>query len=175
MRGGDARYRHRRRDHGGVAWVVIGPGQIAFTVWSTDPDPDVGDDDTIVTGDGDDLVFGGTGNDTINVGNGHNLVLGDSGRYYLRTELTPSWSLLPVTIGRLETTDPAIGGNDRITSGNGIDWIAGGAGNDLIRSGAGDGARAPRRAQLPAAAFSIAGRIVSAFSPVAGACCRPLS
>jgi Ca2+-binding RTX toxin-like protein len=43
-------------------------------------DEGIGGDDVITTGDGSDLVIGGTGSDTITVNDGNNLVIGDSGR-----------------------------------------------------------------------------------------------
>jgi len=42
------------------------------------------------------------------------------------------------TLARVETTDPAFGGNDRITGGNGSHVAFGGIGDDLITLGIGD-------------------------------------
>ncbi len=100
--------------------------------------PEFGGEDEITTGDADDLVVGGSGNDIIDAGDGDNGVLGDNGRFIRWTDLTPEWSILPVVITRLETTYPAIGGVDRITTGTGVDLIAGGTAGDVVDSGAGD-------------------------------------
>ncbi|HZK06225.1 MAG TPA: hypothetical protein VFC82_10350 [Actinomycetaceae bacterium] len=101
-------------------------------------DPAFFGNDRIVAGDGEDIAFGGTGADFIDAGDGDNRVLGDNGRFVRYTELTPDWSILPVTISRLETTYPTFGGPDRITTGAGIDLVAGGTDGDIIASGAGD-------------------------------------
>ena len=97
-----------------------------------------GEDDLIIGSGADDLIFGGNGNDVIDAGNGDNLVVGDHGYYVHFVGLTPEWSILPVDITRLESTDPTFGGADAITTGNGTDVVIGGAAGDLVRSGAGD-------------------------------------
>ena len=70
-------------------------------------------------------------------GNGRNLVLGDNGRYTARTDTSVRWGQLPLSAGRLETTDPTVGGNDTITTGSGIDVVLAGQGDDLVRLGGG--------------------------------------
>ena len=101
-------------------------------------DPAFFGNDRIVTGAWEDIVFGGTGDDVIHAGDGANLVLGDNGRFIQYAGLTPEWSILPVTISRLETTHPAVGGVDRMTTGTGADLVAGGTAGDFVESGAGD-------------------------------------
>jgi Ca2+-binding RTX toxin-like protein len=98
-------------------------------------DPALGGDDTIVGGLGRDYIFGGTGADRIwgdgltsTTGDGADVIFGDNGRILFT-------SGLPSTI---ETTDPAIGGNDTIEAGAGNDTALGGAGDDVINGADGD-------------------------------------
>ena len=77
-------------------------------MWSTDVAD--GGADTIVTGDGSDLVFGGTGGDTINAANGDNIVFGDNGKVTAAVSNAGRWTGLPATmaisLGRVETFRP---------------------------------------------------------------------
>ncbi len=82
--------------------------------------------DTITTGAGNDLIFGGAAGDTINAGEGDNLVLGDHGNIAL------SGGLLTDVASSLDG-----GGNDIITTGAGRDLVIGGTGADNINAGAG--------------------------------------
>jgi Ca2+-binding RTX toxin-like protein len=101
--------------------------------------PDIGGADTITSGDGDDIVIGGTAADSILAGHGFNLVFGDSGRITAAdTDSDQGPENLPLTLGRIETTASAIGGDDVITTGVGRDIILGGAGADLITANDGD-------------------------------------
>ena len=65
-------------DHGIVSWNLDGNPVDLDQVLSTQPE--TGGVDVITTGEGSDLVVGGTAGDTIDAGNGDNIVLGDSGR-----------------------------------------------------------------------------------------------
>src|SRR5260221_6506894 len=70
--------------------------------------------DTIYGGDGSDTVLGGYAGDVIDAGQGDNIVVGDSG------SLTyAAGGVLTI----LTTTDPTLGGDDRITTGAGNDRI----------------------------------------------------
>ncbi|NQV45079.1 MAG: hypothetical protein HQ501_09265, partial [Rhodospirillales bacterium] len=95
--------------------------------------PGIGGKDEIYTGDGPDVVLGGVDDDIIRTGIGDDIVLGDNGR----AEFSGSTGFL----GFIETTAPAIGGNDDIVTGNGLDIVLGGVGNDLILAGGTDQAR----------------------------------
>ncbi|HWS58685.1 MAG TPA: calcium-binding protein, partial [Actinotalea sp.] len=126
-------------DNGVIDWVSLDANTADVDrVWSTDPAR--GGADTITTGRGDDLVVGGTGGDTITVSDGRNVVLGDNGRFTATSPAvsTPAWGALSLTAGRLETTDPTVGGGDTITSGAGIDLVLGGAAGDIVAVGAND-------------------------------------
>ncbi len=126
-------------DHGFIDWVSLDANTADLDrVWSTDPA--FGGVDTITTGVSDDLVVGGTGGDTITVSDGRNVVLGDNGRFTATSAAvsTPAWGALPLTAGRLETSDPTVGGGDTITSGAGIDLVLGGAAGDTVAVGAND-------------------------------------
>ena len=93
----------------------------------------LGDDDEIVTGPGDDVVFGGFGNDSIKAGDGSNVVFGDDG--------AAVWGgRTLVRVRSINTGDdgPAFGGNDVISTGSGPDLVIGGFGNDRIDTDGGD-------------------------------------
>ncbi|MEW6158482.1 MAG: hypothetical protein AB1813_13700, partial [Verrucomicrobiota bacterium] len=68
--------------------------------------------------------------DTITVLGGNNLVLGDSGRIDYETN---TGVLLTI-----ESTAPALGGNDTITTGIGHDLVVAGIGNDTVTASDGD-------------------------------------
>jgi Ca2+-binding RTX toxin-like protein len=90
--------------------------------------PELGGNDTIAGNEGTDIALGGTANDTILGGSEDDSLLGDSGRI-----------LLTGGIVRLtETTDPGMGGDDKIFGNQGNDLIAGGFANDLIYGDEGD-------------------------------------
>jgi hypothetical protein len=100
--------------------------------------PEIGGNDTITTGLGKDIVFGGVLDDTIvaNFGEGgpnlddDNIVLGDNGLidYVLleREPLNPIGDTNAATIDRISTGSPNEGGIDEITTGAGFDLIFGG-------------------------------------------------
>ena len=107
--------------------------------------------DIIDTGDGEDIILGGRYGDTIRAREGENLVIGDSGRITaanidrasnaILTATTigsaPQFIGQPITVGRIETIEPADGGNDTITTLGGRDIVLGGMADDTIDSGAG--------------------------------------
>ncbi len=110
-------------------------------------------DDQIRGGDGDDLIFGGSGNDLILASgadsfaaaealilaedfdgfdpgdNARDLVFGDNGEMLF----TEQGELLEI-----HSTDPALGGDDRIVTGNASDIVIGGVADDLILVGGDD-------------------------------------
>ncbi|MCC6233854.1 MAG: hypothetical protein IT580_14495, partial [Verrucomicrobiales bacterium] len=97
--------------------------------------PSYGGNDVIVTGNGPDVVLGGSADDTIDAGSdassdaSRDVILGDNGR----AEFDSTG-----TLTRLRTTDPLIGGRDQITTGGGRDVVLGGASDDSVQAGAGD-------------------------------------
>jgi Ca2+-binding RTX toxin-like protein len=110
-------------------------------------------DDQIRGGDGDDLIFGGSGNDLILASGAdsfaaaealilaedfdgfdpgdavRDLVFGDNGQMLF----TDQGELLEI-----HSTDPALGGDDRIVTGNASDIVIGGVADDLILVGGND-------------------------------------
>ena len=123
-------------DHGFVDTVLLDGAPASIDrIWSTDPT--VGGNDTVTTGGSDDVVVGGVGNDTVIAGDGRNLVLGDNGRLTALLGEAARWSTLPMGVGRLETTNPTVGGSDTITTGTGADVVLGGQGGDTIDLGDG--------------------------------------
>ena len=84
-----------------------------------------GNDDISSTG-GMDIILGGAGNDTISVPAGNNIVLGDNGIVNLTSNDQDIYS-----------TEPSVGGSDKITGGTGTNIILGGAKGDEIDGGLG--------------------------------------
>jgi Ca2+-binding RTX toxin-like protein len=101
-------------------------------------DPGVGGDDQIVSGDGPDVVLGGSGADCINVhlGTGANIGSDTGGDVIVGDNGFGSFDASG-TLQRIESTDPLLGGNDWIFSGGGDDILFGGTGEDQIWGGAG--------------------------------------
>ena len=98
--------------------------------------------DTITTGIGADVVFGGAAGDTIvaNAGetttpvDGNNVVFGDYGLLdYTSSGFDPS----PVSLDRVWSSFESLGGADTITTGTRNDFVFGGVGNDVIDAGKG--------------------------------------
>ena len=127
--------------------LVFGDG--GFFDWVIgDPSPDnldlaqststgIGGNDLITVGDGNNLIVGGAGTDTISGGTGFNVILGDSGRITAAAVDAHRFGGLPITLGRVETIDDAIGAADSIQTGSGSDVVLGGAGADGITTGDG--------------------------------------
>ena len=121
-------------------------------------EPDHGGNDTITTGDGDDLIIGGEDGeivtdveiegvvtttrtveadsdgdrDVITAGNGDNLVFGDNGQITAAASDDDRFGTLGITLGLVETIESLIGGSDQITSGIGNDIVLGGIDADTI-------------------------------------------
>jgi Ca2+-binding RTX toxin-like protein len=114
-------------DNGTVTWDPATGFVTQFASLGT-----VGGDDTIVAGEGRNLVLGGVGADGITAGAGDDVVLGDNGI----VDFTATGAIMSVT-----STDPAAGGIDTITAGEGNNVVVGGAAGDVIGApgtGAGD-------------------------------------
>ena len=105
--------------------VFTGGALTYFTTIS----PEIGGDDVIDAGDGNNVILGGFGNDNITTGNGVDFILGDNGNVTFTTSGVITFAF---------TTDWLLGGDDTIHSGGGNDYIFGGTGNDWIDAGAGD-------------------------------------
>jgi len=86
--------------------------------------------DTINTGDGDDLVFGALGNDTINGGNGNDRLYGGFNVEKLYDQFEPAY-------GDDDGDDVLNGGNgnDTFYGHNGNDFYNGGLGDDVVYGG----------------------------------------
>ncbi|HYW20936.1 MAG TPA: DUF4347 domain-containing protein [Nodularia sp. (in: cyanobacteria)] len=94
--------------------------------------PDKGGDDTITGNDGNDILIGGFAKDSIDGAAGNDIALGDNGLldYKLDANLN--------TLDFVTTTNPTLGGEDNISSGDGNDLIFGGTLGDNITAGAGN-------------------------------------
>lgn len=74
-------------DHGDITYTINSNNQRSLQTVTTS-NFDYGDNDTITSGDGVDILFGGTAADTITAGNGKDLLVGDQGvAYYVDNEL----------------------------------------------------------------------------------------
>ncbi|PKQ08569.1 MAG: hypothetical protein CVT71_00430, partial [Alphaproteobacteria bacterium HGW-Alphaproteobacteria-10] len=89
--------------------------------------PLLGGNDTITTGDGSKYVLAGYGADIVFTGNGDDIVLGDNGTIDYQAGIPHLVS----------STNPAIGGDDVITTNGGTDIVIAGAGYDLVFTGDG--------------------------------------
>ncbi len=78
---------------------------------------------------GNKIIVGGSGSDSITTGSGNSLIFGDSGsiQYFTNGQIQSA-----------QSTDPNVGGDDTITSGQWKQYVLGGFGNDLITTGAGN-------------------------------------
>ena len=93
---------------------------------------DFGDVDTIIAGDGNNMIAGGRASDAITTGSGVDLVAGDN----IIITLTQGTPLQ--TIPTLMTPVDDIGGNDVINLGAGGAFVIAGAGDDEVTNAAGD-------------------------------------
>ncbi|UCE37655.1 MAG: DUF4347 domain-containing protein [Thermoplasmata archaeon] len=107
-------------DNGRLDFVVDGDADTLDLIETTDPS--IGGIDTIEGNEGEDTILGGPYGDYIWGHENNDLILGDNGRVTQPGEI----------IELIETTDPAIGGNDTIEGNDGDDYILGGAEGDLI-------------------------------------------
>ena len=91
--------------------------------------PDLGFDDILSGGAGNDFILGGFGDDTLNGGDGQDFLMGDSIRFYRDVQAGP-----PVYEEiRLETTYAYVtGGYDTMNGGDGADVMVGNLGPDLF-------------------------------------------
>jgi Ca2+-binding RTX toxin-like protein len=120
--------------------IVIGDN--GFVDWGTDglltqfgsTDPQLGGNDQVDVGDGQNIVVGGFGNDTIITGAGADIVLGDDGQVDYVTTDGNSADIDSIT----STSTTAFGGADTIVTGGGDDIVIGGRFDDTIDAGDGD-------------------------------------
>jgi hypothetical protein len=70
--------------------------------------------------------------DTVVAGDGSNLIFGDNARITTAITDAPLFGNLPITLGLVTTYEPGIGGSDDITTGLGEDIIFGGFLDDII-------------------------------------------
>ncbi|MEP0919876.1 DUF4347 domain-containing protein [Leptolyngbya sp. DQ-M1] len=96
--------------------------------------PDIGGDDTIYGGAGIDLILGGFAADVLYGDAGNDRILGDNGRFDFAfagdSVVGVDNDLL--TLDVITTSDPTLGGNDRIYGGADEDQLLGGTGADFI-------------------------------------------
>nr|WP_295129980.1 VCBS domain-containing protein [uncultured Roseateles sp.] len=98
----------------------------------------VGGDDEIRVGAGEKIVLGGAGNDKLETqtqgGDDYSVMLGDAGSVVFESDGS----------GRLKqifSTQPLVGGNDRLQVGGGRSYVLGGRGSDVITVNASDAQR----------------------------------
>lgn len=118
--------------------VLFQDKSLSFIIQSiTSTSADIGSEDILVLGQGNDTAIGGQSGDIINSTADFNILVGDSAQitYYSRPLPSPSseelgffWSI-PKSI---ETINCELGGNDYISGGSGTDYIIGGSFDDKI-------------------------------------------
>ena len=87
-----------------------------------------GDADTITLEDGTNTVIAGAGNDIIHIGGGTNVVLGDEGKREVQVDIGG----VPTGTTVIESLNDAVGGDDTINAGPGVNILVGGAATDTI-------------------------------------------
>ncbi|HEY9237367.1 MAG TPA: hypothetical protein VIP10_00890, partial [Burkholderiaceae bacterium] len=115
-------------------------------IWSLEAATALGGNDTITTGDANDIVLGGTGVDLLTLGDGSNIAIGDNAvltsapRDRIATDPPFVFSVHEFLLCKIATIGflDADGGGDTIVSGSGNDVLFGGGGNDTIYAGGGD-------------------------------------
>jgi Ca2+-binding RTX toxin-like protein len=107
--------------------------------------PTHGGADSITSGNGYDLIFGGTAGDTIHAGAGNDLVFGDHGKAeatatgaVIARDLPLSGAIDAFTFTSIDVLDIDLGGADTIHGEGGEDIIIGGQNGDSILAGADD-------------------------------------
>ena len=110
-------------DNGFAEFFTNDDNQTVRQISTTDAEH--GDRDLINTSNGSDIVLGGSGGDLIDAGTDQSddVVVGDNGI----ANFTETGKLTDIA-----TTDPATGGDDDITVGDGSDVVLGGVGSDAI-------------------------------------------
>jgi Ca2+-binding RTX toxin-like protein len=108
-------------------------GNSAYLKTFTSNSETVGDNDTILTGNGDDFVIGSLGKDDIDaVGvagdTGKDVVIGDNGYVNFDNSVTVG------TLRKIDVTERTLGDSDQILTGGGDDVVIGGFGDDFINS-----------------------------------------
>ena len=101
-------------------------------IWSIDTG--LGGNDDITTGNRNDIILAGADVDTVKAGDGNNIVFGDSGQVTAAASdaATEQFSVHQLTLGLVETLDSLVGAADNITTGIGKDIIFGGIAGDTI-------------------------------------------
>ncbi|MBW4443333.1 MAG: DUF4347 domain-containing protein [Plectolyngbya sp. WJT66-NPBG17] len=96
--------------------------------------PGIGGDDLILGGEGNDLILGGFAQDKLYGNAGNDRILGDNGRFdfAFAGDAIVSADTDLSTLDVITTTDPTLGGNDRIFGGTGEDQVLGGTGSDFV-------------------------------------------
>ncbi len=122
-------------DNGIVYGVDASLGVNANDIVSTDPT--LGGRDSILGGDGDDIIIGGSGG-TDAAGVGGDLLLGAAGNDIILGDNGQISRSVTGTVEFITTLFPTLGGDDSLEGNDGRDSLIGGNGNDTIHGNAGD-------------------------------------
>jgi Ca2+-binding RTX toxin-like protein len=114
----------------GAATLLRGDNRNLVVLTFTSTDFGFGSADSIRSGSGNDVVFGGKGGDFINGESGNDVLLGDQGAY-------THGSRTPGQVQLLVESSVVYGGDDRILGGGGKDILYGQAGHDILEGGSG--------------------------------------
>jgi hypothetical protein len=112
-------------DDGELKWS----GGVLSQIFSQDETVSLGNPraNTITLGNGNDIVFGGSGTNTITLGNGNDIVAPANGQLDFDASGTPT---------TFETVFPTSGANNQVTLGSGAGVLIGGPGQNAITGGA---------------------------------------
>jgi len=125
-------------DNGYIDYVVDGNAADIDVV--TTCEPNLGGNDTIITGANNDILLGGSFDDTIHAGAGNDLVFGDHALLVGDVDgaALPLYSPAVFTFTAIDTQNTDAGGNDIVHAGDGDDIILGQQGNDTVYGEGGD-------------------------------------
>ena len=118
---------------GNVVGHVYGDSTKTYLNYVQSTSDEFGDKDTMTTGDGKNVVIGGTDADTITIGSGNDVVIGDGGEVYVDRERNPLF--VNNAERNLPVTEKDDDGNDVVKNSSGGDTIVAGDGDNVVFGG----------------------------------------
>ena len=118
---------------GNVVEHVYGDSNKTYLHYVQSTSDEFGDEDTITTGDGKNVVIGGTNADTITTGAGNDVIIGDGGEVYVDRDRNPLF--VNNADRNLPVTEKDEEGNDVVKNSSGGDKILAGDGDNVVFGG----------------------------------------
>ncbi len=118
---------------GNVVEHVYGDSNKTYLHYVQSTSDEFGDKDTITTGDGKNVVIGGTNADTITTGAGNDVIIGDGGEVYVDRDRNPLF--VNNDNRNLPVTEKDEEGNDVVKNSSGGDKILAGDGDNVVFGG----------------------------------------